>query len=204
MSFDSVAGNANSADPMRQVDGALVLSIKQLVLVGDDRLFLKEIIIGVFDIRVVACSAAIDRDICPILGDAKQTRQKGLDAVIVIVDSEVIELGNGNIAPSPHHRCTAAAMARSWRRFGYEHLLAFELIDDSEPSDAVSDNALRNVEGRATHAVFYDFRKRRLAGGRTASNNVKSLYVEGEVSSPAIVAVDVDRLDLHGLMPKDV
>jgi hypothetical protein len=30
------------------------------------------------------------------------------------------------------------------------------------------------------------------------------LYVEGEVSSPAIVAVDVDRLDLHGLMPKDV
>ena len=48
----------------------LVLSIEQLIFVGDDALLLKQVVVRVFDVGLVAFSAAAKRHIRDILWDA--------------------------------------------------------------------------------------------------------------------------------------
>ena len=69
----------------------LVLAKKELILVGYQALFLKEIIVCVLDVSVVAVSAMFDGDIGTILGNAKQPRQQGDDCIVIRVDRQCFE-----------------------------------------------------------------------------------------------------------------
>jgi hypothetical protein len=89
-------------------------------------------------------------------------------------------------------------------RLGDQHLFLLELIDHGEPGHLVANNAFRDIERRASHAVFDDLGKRRLAGRGSAGDDVEPVHLELEISALTFVAVDVDGSDLHGRIPKAV